>query len=189
MLYGSSSGQSSLWTVLIIGLVVIFRILRSRGTRPVNPVILVIMTLLIMYATYELVAYSGALAGATTGPRSRPIQPHVNEAAIPFYAIGAILGLILGVVRGRTITIFWDATVGKVMQKGNAVSLLIWVGLFALRFLIEYLSQKGLVGSLAAPVGDALLLIGTGSIIGRNLYMLLRYAQLSGAGAARLQSR
>jgi hypothetical protein len=82
-------------------------------------------------------------------------------------------------VRGRTIRIFWDATAGKVMQQGNAISLLIWVALFALRFGIEYLASKDLVGSLAAPISDVLLIMGTGSIIGRNLYLLLRYQRLS----------
>ena len=185
MFYGSSTGQTSLWTVLIIAVVILFRVWRSRGTRRINPVVLVIMTLLIMYATYELVAFSGALTGgsATAGARSRPIQAHIDQAALPYYAVGAVLGLLLGVVRGRTISIFRDATSGQVMQKGGAVSLLIWVALFALRFGIEYLASRGLVGSLAVPVGDALLLIGTGSIIGRNLYMLLRYVQLSGGGA------
>jgi hypothetical protein len=191
MLYGSASGQSSLWTILIIAVVVLVRIWRSRGTRPINPVVLAVMTLLIMYATYELVAFSGALAGgsATAGPHSGPIRPHVDQAALPYYAVGAILGLILGVVRGRTISIFWDAATRRVMQKGNAISLLIWVALFALRFGIEYLASKGLVGSLAVPIGDALLLIGTGSIIGRNLYMLLRYVQLSGGGSTTVPSR
>jgi hypothetical protein len=191
MLYGSSTGQTSLWTVLIIAVVVLFRVWRSRGTRPINVVILIIMTLLIMYATYELVAFSGSLTAGSTaaGARSGPIQSHINQAALPFYAIGAILGLALGVVRGRTITIFWDATTRQVMQKGNAISLLIWVALFALRFFIEFLASKGLVGSLAAPIGDVLLLIGTGSIIGRNLYMLLRYVQLSRSGAALAPSR
>jgi hypothetical protein len=191
MLYGAASGQSSLWTVLIIAVVVLVRLWRSRGTRPVNPVVLVIMTLLIVYATYELVAFSGALTGgsAPAGARTGSIRSHVNQAALPYYALGAILGLILGVVRGRTISIFWDATTRQVMQKGNAISLLIWVALFALRFGIEYLASKGLVGSLAVPIGDALLLIGTGSIIGRNLYMLLRYVQLSGGGSTTVPSR
>ena len=190
MIYGSPTGQSTVVTLLLIGVLVIVRILRSRGARPVNPLILVIMTLLIMYATYQLVAYSGALTAASTVTGTRPagaIQPHVDPGAIPYYAIGALLGLALGVVRGRTINIFWDGATGQVMQRGGALSLLIWVALFAIRFGIQFLVSQHLVGSLATPISDAILLIGTGSIIGRNAYLLWRYVQLSG-GMSTLRS-
>ena len=182
---GAYGGQSSLWTLVIIVAVVVIRLLRSRGTQQVNPVMLVIMTLLIMYATYALVAFSGATPGVASGPATNGVRAGVKAAAIPYYAIGAILGLALGVVRARMVSMFRDPATGKIMQKSSALTLLIWVVLFAIRFAIRYLASLGLVGSYAEPVSDALLLIGTGSIIGRNVYLLARYAQLSGVAFAR----
>jgi hypothetical protein len=44
--YGASSGQSSLWTLVFIGVLVIVRVLHSRGTHPINPALLVITTLI-----------------------------------------------------------------------------------------------------------------------------------------------
>lgn len=177
-MYGAYGGQSSLWTLVFIVAIVVLRVVRSRGTHPVNPAMLVILTLLIMYATYALVAYSGAAGTAATANPSSGFRPGVSAAAVPYYAIGALIGLGLGVARARMVRMFRDSA-GRIMQTSSAATLLIWVVLFAIRFGVRYLASQHLVGAYAEPITDALLLAGAGSIIGRNAFMLVRYVQLT----------
>ncbi len=184
-MYGS---QSNSWLILvIIAAVIALRLWRSRGARPVNPVLLVIIAALVLYCSVQLVYLAGAGAGAgfsRNGQAAAQFHPGIDPGAIPFYVVGAILGLALGIVRARTVLVYRDATSGRVMQRGGAAALLIWVVLFAIRYGVQMLAANNLIGAWAAPVTDVLLLLGTFSIIGRNVSMLVRYFQLSGPGAS-----
>lgn len=178
----SGSGQSNIYILIVIVLIVALRLVRSRGAHPINPIMPVVTTLLVLYGTYELIAL-GSATGAASGASASSFRVSIDPSAMPFYVLGAILGIAIGLVRGRTITIYRDGTTGQIMQKSAALALLIWVGLFALRFGIRYLAGAGLIGSWATPVSDVLLLLGAGSILGRNAYVLWRYFQLSGSAA------
>ncbi|GEM_PF-3978378 len=177
----SGSGQSNIYILILIVLVLALRLVRSRGARPVNPIMPVITTLLVLYGTYELIALGSATGAAASGASAPTFRVSIDPSAMPFYVLGAVLGVAIGLFRGSTITIYRDAATGQIMQKSAALALLIWVGLFALRFGIRYLAGAGLIGSWATPVSDVLLLLGTGSILGRNAYVLWRYFQLSGS--------
>lgn len=183
-MYGS---QSSSWLILVIIVaVVLLRLWRSQGARPVNPAMLVLIAAIVLYGSVQLIYFAGAGASFSRGApghAATQFHPGIDPAAIPFYAIGAILGLALGIVRARTVRVFRDATSGHIMQQGGAAALLIWVVLFAIRYGVQMLAANGIIGAWATPVTDVLLLLGTFSIIGRNVYMLVRYVQLSGAPA------
>lgn len=184
-MYGAQSSQW--WIYLIIVAVILLRLWRSQGARPVNPVMLVLIAALVLYGSIQLVYVEGGAATLARGGQGQAppqFHPSIDPAAVPFYAIGAILGLVLGVVRARTVLIYRDASSGQIMQQGGAVALLIWVMLFAIRYGVQTLAASGVIGAWATPVTDVLLVLGTFSIIGRNVYMLVRYVQLSGAPAS-----
>lgn len=174
--YGAGSGaggQSTVGIFLIIVAVIVLRVVRSGRQRPVHPFMLLLTSAVVLYGSAMLLEYGGG--AATSAPRPTGI----DVAAVPFYAVGALLGLAIGFLRGRTITFFRDAATGQVLQKSGPWAILIWVGLFALRYLVRYLAGHDLIGAWATPAADILLLLGTCSVLGRNLYSLLRYVQLS----------
>ncbi|MWV44187.1 DUF1453 family protein [Paenibacillus sp. HJL G12] len=102
------------------------------------------------------------------------VQWHtIDPASIGLYAVCAVVGLALGVVRGKLekMRIRQD---GSVSVQGSMVSILIFIAVLVLRMIAEHWGQTHSLVSLA----NALLFIPLGSICARRFIIYQRYQAL-----------
>jgi hypothetical protein len=89
---------------------------------------------------------------------------------IALFAIGLILGLALGVIRGKLekMRVRQD---GSISIQGSLISILIFVGMLVLRLAAEYWGKTHALVSFA----NALLFIPLGSLCARRYIIYQRY--------------
>ena len=149
--------------VLFIGLVVYFRLLRPVRLRAsrlwTGPIILVFVTGLLIWESYEGHVALPVIAGAVV--------------------IGFVLGLPLGLLRGRHTKVEPTGQPGVLIVQPAIIPLAIWGIAFLARFAVRYFLPHA--GTTALASTDGLIAFALGSIIGARFVLAQRFREL-GAG-------
>jgi hypothetical protein len=130
-----ASSTSTLVTLVVAALVVVrflFRELRERKVRLrsiwIRPGILAAFTAVLIGVTFTI--------------------PHTNVSFLVLAcAVGAVLGVVTGVLVARSTTFRSAGERGAVFVKGNTTTVIVWIAALALRFVARF----AFAGSGASP--------------------------------------
>lgn len=92
------------------------------------------------------------------------------------FSILIIIGLLVGIIRGRTLKYHKDETSGEVYYKESYLSFGVYIFLIFIKWLLKYVG-----GAEINFIGTGLIFFGCASMIGRSLWLSYKYLQVSGA--------
>ncbi|MGA3038466.1 MAG: hypothetical protein ABSE64_13390 [Vulcanimicrobiaceae bacterium] len=149
--------------VLIIGAVVYFRLLRPVRLRAsrlwVGPIILVFVTGLLIWESYEGHVTLPVIAGAVV--------------------LGFVLGFPVGLLRGRHTKVQPTGQPGVLIVQPAIIPLAIWGIAFLARFAVRYFLPHAGTAALAST--DGAIAFALGSIIGARYVIAQRFRELAAA--------
>ncbi|MBW7458231.1 CcdC protein domain-containing protein [Paenibacillus sepulcri] len=147
--------MSSSAIYLIIIVIIILRLGREREVQPsrmwITPVL------------YAFVIASGMV---------QSFQPKASTFLL--YLLCLIIGLALGIWRGRVEIVRVNPATGKITSQSTAAGIALFVGAMVLRLLVEYWGK----GHALVLLSNALLLIPLGSVCARRYIIYSRYRQM-----------
>ncbi|OOM78466.1 DUF1453 domain-containing protein [Clostridium sp. BL-8] len=96
----------------------------------------------------------------------------VNEFLVVIILI--IIGLCVGIIRGRTLKYHKDEISGEVYYKESYLSLGVYIFLIFIKWFLKYVG-----GDAIKFIGTGLIVFGCASMIGRSLWLSYKYLQIS----------
>ena len=155
-----ASDISFLIWIAIVAVIVYFRLLRPVKLRAsrlwVGPVIMVLLTVMLAWGSYEEHVSTLAIAGAIV--------------------LGAALGLPFGVLRGRHTRVRPTSNPKVLVVEPSVIPLLIWFAAFAGRFVLRLFLPHA--GPVALEASDGLLAFAVGSVIGARYVIAQKFREL-----------
>jgi len=141
-------------TIVIAALILGFIIYRQMRTAPVRPRQLVVFPVVL------------ALLGLSNVNE----HPPASEAAIIALVASGVTAIVFGVGRGYTVRI-WRAN-GKLLRKGVAATIVLWIVAIVLRILIGIQAQRAGVAA-SVSTGEAPLFVAF-TLAAQNVVLWLR---------------
>ncbi|HTV74034.1 MAG TPA: hypothetical protein VME66_10045 [Candidatus Acidoferrales bacterium] len=155
-----------LWSVFILGLVVVLVVVRNLRPQRMNvtrlwlaPGVLAIVTLLV-------------LTGSLEARLSAPLVAILS-------AVGAALGVPFGMLRGRLQTVRKTKNPKVLLVEPSVVTLLVWLAAFGLRFGLRF--AFGGAASIAPVLGDAFLSFAVASLVAARYVIYTKFKALHAA--------
>jgi len=157
-------GISTLVWLLVVAAIVYFRLLRPVRLRAsrlwVGPAIMIVLTLLLAWGSYEGHA-------------------PVLEIALAV-VLGALLGLPFGLLRGRHTRVRRTAYPHVLIVEPSVIPLAIWFIAFAGRAVLRIALPHA--GPTALAASDGFLAFAVGSLVGARLVIAERFKEASRSG-------
>lgn len=172
---GGRSVSSSLFanpalsSLLVVVVIVGFIIMKQLTNRPISRRDILVPVLGGVLLAYSYVQHADALSAALV-------------------LGGALIGIATGLASGQLRKIWRDPQTGLIHQYGNWRSVLVTLGLIALRFLLSFaLHTSGMTANTPA-LNDALTAMALGSYLGQMLNLGLRVLALNNWDLSSLQA-
>jgi len=89
--------------------------------------------------------------------------------------IFSIIGLGVGIIRGRTLKYSNDEARGEVYYKESYLSLGVYVFLIVIKWFLKYLG-----GDITSFISIGILAFGCASMVGRSIWLSYKYFQILG---------
>lgn len=147
-------------------LVILIVVLLQGRERKVKVNRLWLVPALLLYVTVQSIFYMGALT--------------LWESII--FLTTFLIGLGLGVVRGRLLTFRLDSETGHVLRKGNWVSSIFLLVILGAKIFIKQSMLFGNTHYALTIVTNAFLCMTLGTIISRRYYIWRKYQELTSKG-------
>lgn len=171
---GGRTASSSLFanpdlsSLLVVVVIVGFIIVKQLTNRPITRQDLLVPVLGGLLLAYSYVQHADALSAILV-------------------LSGALIGIATGLASGQLRKVWRDPQTGVIRQHGNWRSVLVTLGLIALRFLLDFALHKSGITASTPALNDALTAMALGSYLGQMLNVGLRVLALSNWDLASLQ--
>lgn len=154
------SDPSFLIWLAVVAVVVYFRLMRPVRLRAsrlwVGPAIVVVLTLIVGFGSYEEHVSMPFIAGAIV--------------------VGVLLGLPFGILRGRHTRVRKTSDPKVLIVEPSIIPLVIWFAAFAGRFALRFFLPHAGPGALEAS--DGFLGFAAGSVVGARYVIAQRFREL-----------